>query len=98
MTDPFDFTFPVSEEEKERFERVEERRAVSKLKSAEPYSETQAIIELGKLDYERYRQANQRCLDAGGCPECGCVAAEQGREHWGHCSKAQRTSKAKESK
>jgi len=54
--------------------------------SKEPYSETGAIIELGKLDYERFRQAEQRCLDAGGCPECKCVAEEQGRRHWDHCS------------
>ena len=57
--------------------------------SGEPYSETQAIIDLGKLDYERHRQADQRCLDAGGCPECLCVEAEQGRAHWGHCSKSE---------
>lgn len=46
-----------------------------------------SMLELGKSDYEVFKQGRQRCLDAGGCPECFCVAAEQGREHWGHCSR-----------
>lgn len=55
---------------------------------SQPYSEWYAIVELGKQDSQRLRQSHQRCLDAGGCPECYCVPAEQGREHWSHCSKA----------
>src|SRR5580765_2456254 len=53
----------------------------------QPYSEWYAIVELGAQDGRRFQQSRQRCLDAGGCPECYCVPAEQNREHWKHCSK-----------
>lgn len=46
------------------------------------------IMRIADGDHEIWAASNQRCLDAGGCPECLCVAAEQGREHWSHCSKA----------
>ena len=52
-------------------------------------NETARIAAQGREDYRLWAEGRARCLAAGGCPECFCVAAEQGVAHWKHCSQWQ---------